>query len=218
MSFSLPCITLEEHFLSTSVKDRYAATSTKSPYHMFGPVLADKLGDLGEGRIKNMDAGSVTLQIISHAPNSLALDISTCEKTNDELVKAVWSHPERYAGFATLPMIEPLAAAKELRRCIKELGFVGALIDNNCQGRFYDDEFFWPVFEAAQELDTPIYLHPTYNAEAKRVLFDGNYPDGIAENMALHCLGWHSECAVHFLRLFAAKVFDRYPRLKVIIG
>jgi predicted TIM-barrel fold metal-dependent hydrolase len=218
MSFSLPLITLEEHFLSPSVKEHYAATQTRSPYHMFPKALTDNLSDLDESRIKNMDAGGVTLQIISHGPNSLPLDIATCSKTNDELARAVKDHSGRYAGFATLPMADPPSAAKELRRCIKELGFVGTLIDDNCQGRFYDDEFFWPVFEAAQDLDVAIYLHPSYNEGAKKVLFDGNYPDAIAENLALHGFGWHSECAVHVLRLFAAKVFDHYPRLKIIIG
>jgi predicted TIM-barrel fold metal-dependent hydrolase len=218
MSFSLPLITLEEHFLSPTVKEHYVTTQTRSPYHMFPKALTDNLSDLGESRIKNMDAGSVTMQIISHGPNSLALDIATCSKANDELARAVKDHPGRYAGFATLPMADPPAAAKELRRCVKELGFVGTLIDDNCQGRFYDDEFFWPVFEAAQELDVAIYLHPSYNQGAKKVLFEGNYPDAIAENLALHGFGWHSECALHVLRLFAAKVFDHYPRLKIIIG
>lgn len=218
MSFSLPLITLEEHFLSPTVKAHYAATNTASPYKMFGAQLAEKVSDLGDIRLKNMDEGSVTLQVISHAPNSLALDHPICAKANDELAEAVRLHPNRYAGFATLPMADPPAAAKELRRCIEELGFVGALIDDNCQGRFYDDEFFWPVFEAAQDLDVAIYLHPTYNPEVKKVLFDGNYPDAIAESLALHGFGWHSECALHILRLFAAKVFDHYPRLKIIIG
>src|SRR3954464_5421178 len=100
----------------------------------------------------------------------------------------------------------------------KSLALSVLLIDDNCEGRFYDDEFFWPVFEAAQELDVAIYLHPSYNQGARKVLFEGNYPDAIAQNLALHGFGWHSECALHVLRLFAAKVFDHYPRLKIIIG
>ena len=218
MAFSLPLITLEEHFLSPTVKQHYAETKTESPYHLFPKTVHEGLNDLHDMRIKKMDEGGVTLQIISHAPNSLALDLETCVKANDELAEAIKAHPKRYAGFATLPMANPKGAAKELSRCIKELGFVGALIDDNCQGRFYDDEFFWPVFEAAQEHDTSIYLHPTYNPEVKELLFDGNYPDAIAESLALHAFGWHSECALHVLRLFAAKVFDKYPRLKIIIG
>jgi len=112
----------------------------------------------------------------------------------------------------------PTAAALELRRCIQELGFKGALIDNNTEGRFYDDSLYWEVFQAAEELDVPIYLHPTYNDQVKPLLCDGNNPDAVAQTLATHAWGWHSETALHILRLFAAGLFDRFPRLKMIIG
>lgn len=72
-------------------------------------------------------------------------------------------------------MADPPSAAKELHRCIKKLGLVGTLIDDKYQRRFYDDAFFWPVFEAAQALDVAIYLHPSYDQEAMKVLFKENY-------------------------------------------
>ena len=80
----------------------------------------------------------------------------------------------RFAGFAMPPMNNPPAAAAELEPCVKELEFVGTLVPNHDQGRYYDDEHFWPVFSKAQELGVPIYLHPTSAAVEKRPDFDGN--------------------------------------------
>ena len=114
-------------------------------------------------------------------------------------------------------MNEPAAAAQELERCVKTLGFVGALVNNHEKGRFYDDEFFWPVFSQCQELDVPIYLHPTVPSP-QMAKSSGNYPDIVAKGLDTYCWGWHSETGVHFLRLFASSLFDAYPRLKVVIG
>jgi predicted TIM-barrel fold metal-dependent hydrolase len=78
-------------------------------------------------------------------------------------------------------MTDPKAAAGELFRCVRELGFVGALVDNHLEnGRFYDDEHFWPVFEASQELDVPIYLHPTFASDTMLEHYKGNYDENIA--------------------------------------
>lgn len=220
MAFPYPLITLEEHFLSESVVNFYSANSRPDPYQ--DTVLLRRcrndLLEVGDVRLKSMKDNQVSLQILSHAANALALDTETCIKVNDELAQNVCQHPDSFAGFATLPMIDPVAASIELRRCIKDLGYVGALIDNNCNGRFYDDQFFWPIFETAQELDVPIYLHPSYNEQTKALLFEGNYPNAVAQTLSMYSWGWHSENALHILRLFAAGVFDMFPRLKIIIG
>lgn len=220
MASSYPLITLEEHWLAQSVRDFYVANDTKHPNDENGLVgfVTPALMELGETRLKSMDESGVSLQIISHAPNSLALDLATCEKVNNELHARIKSQPGRFKGFATLPMAHPEAASKELHRCIKDLGFIGTLIDSNCEGKFYDDPSFWPVFEAAAELDVPVYLHPAPNLQTKPLLYDGNYPDGVAESLSEYGWGWHNETAIHFLRLFAAGLFDRYPRLKLVLG
>ena len=220
MAFPYPLITLEEHWLAQSVRDFYLAKKVKHPNDENGLVgiLTPALMDLGETRLKSMDESGISLQIVSHAPNSLALDLATCVKVNDELSNLTKSHPGRFKAFATLPMAEPEAAAREFRRCVKDLGFVGTLIDSNCEGRFYDDRSFWPVFEAAASLDVPVYLHPAPNAQTKPLLYDGNYPDAVAESLSEYGWGWHNETAVHFLRLFAAGLFDRYPSLKLVLG
>jgi predicted TIM-barrel fold metal-dependent hydrolase len=220
MAFPYPLITLEEHFLSPSVVDFYTARSRPDPYQetVLLRRCRDDLVEVGGIRLKSMKDNQVSLQVLSHAASAIALDVQTCKMVNDELAENVRKHPGSFAGFATLPMIDPGAASKELRRCIQDLHFVGALVDNNCDGRFYDDSSFWPVFEAAQELDVPIYIHPSYNDQVKPLLFDGNYPDAIAQTLSMYAWGWHSENALHIIRLFAAGVFDRFPRLKIIIG
>ncbi|OQU97084.1 hypothetical protein CLAIMM_03082 [Cladophialophora immunda] len=220
MAFPYPLITLEEHFLSEHVVDYYSANSRLDPYQetvLLRRCRTDLL-DVGDVRLKSMEDNQVSVQVLSHAANAIALDVETCVKVNDELAEKIRQHPDVFAGFATLPMIDPAAASKEFHRCAKDLKFVGALIDNNCNGRFYDDPSFWPVFEAAQELDVPIYLHPSYNEQVKPLLFDGNYPEAVAQTLSMYAWGWHSENALHLIRLFAAGVFDKFPRLKIILG
>ncbi|CAF9933528.1 hypothetical protein IMSHALPRED_009382 [Imshaugia aleurites] len=220
MAFPSPLITLEEHWLSRSVRDFYVANNTKHPNDEKGltGVITPALMELGETRLKSMDESGISLQIISHAPNTLALNLATCLKVNNELSHFMKSRPGRFGGFATLPMADPQAASGELRGCVENLGFAGTLIDSNCEGRFYDNHFFWPVFEAAAELDVPVYIHPSPNAQTKPLLYDGNYPDAVAESLSEYGWGWHNETAVHFLRLFAAGLFDRYPTLKIVLG
>lgn len=163
-----------------------------------------------------MDAGGVNFQVISHGP--LDAPASICIQANNELAEAISKNPTRLAGFATLPMGEPVAAAAELERCVKTLGFVGTLVDSHFEGEHYDDEKFWPVFEKAQELDVPVYIHPTFASEEMMGYFKGNYADDVAVALSAFGWGWHSDTGLHVLRLFAAGVFDRFPRLKIVIG
>ena len=220
MAFPYPTITIEEHFLSRHAVNFYASKSRSDPYEET-VLLRQRRKDLleiGGVRLKSMRDNQVSIQVLSHAASILALDTVTCVSINDELAQVAGRHSDSFAGFATLPMIDPTAASKELRRCVSELKFLGALIDNTCGGRFYDDPFFWPVFEAAEELDVPIYIHPSFNEQVKPLLFNGNYPDAVAQTLSMYAWGWHSENALHFIRLFAAGVFDKFPKLKIIIG
>ena len=216
MAFPYPFITLEEHFLAQATRNFYAAAGTVHPDD--GGYATAKLVEIGNERLKSMNDSGVSVQIISHSPNSLALDLTTCEKVNDELYERIGLYPDRFGGFATLPMKYPQDASKELYRSVQELDFLGALIDSNTEGKFYDDPFYWPVFEAAVDLDVPIYLHPNLNERTKPLLYDGNYSAAVATSMSRYAWGWHSETAIHFLRLFAAGLFDHYPKLKLVLG
>ena len=163
-----------------------------------------------------MDSGSVSLQVISHGPGNFPPD--TCRAANDYLAASIQRHPGRLAGWAMLPMASPATAAAELTRCVQTHGFVGALIDNHLAGRFYDDASFRPVFHAAETLDVPLYIHPTFAPPALAPHYAGNYADSTAFWLSAASWGWHAETALHVLRLWASGVFDRFPRLKLVIG
>jgi len=156
-------ITLEEHFVTESFLRATKARDRKTP-----PQLAElqpKLLDLDAGRIADMDKSEIDLQVLSLAAMGFdALDAETATSLahdiNDELAQAVRLHPARFGGFATLSMKDPAAAAVELERCITHLGFHGALLDGTTGGLFLDDPRFLTVFEVADHLGVPIYLHP----------------------------------------------------------
>lgn len=102
---------------------------------------------------------------------------------------------------------------------VEEHSFVGALIDNQLDdGQMYDNSKFWPVFEQAEKLDVPIYIHPTYPGGDLQDHYKGNFPDTTAKMLGTFSWGWHSETGLHILRLFAAGLFDKYPKLKIVIG
>jgi predicted TIM-barrel fold metal-dependent hydrolase len=210
----IPLITLEEHFFSSAIGNADAYSEQLK----WVPGVFEKLQDLGPIRLEHMDKNGVTFQVISHAPGLGSALPEECSSANDQLAAAVSNNKTRFAGFAVLSMAHPDEAAAELRRCIKELGFVGALIDNHIDGKHYDDKKFWPVFEAAQELDVPIYLHPTWPSADIAAHHQGNFPSGAGISMGSSGWGWHSDTGLHVLKLFAAGVFDQYPRLKIIVG
>jgi predicted TIM-barrel fold metal-dependent hydrolase len=137
---------------------------------------------------------------------------------NDRLGAAVAMHPDRLGGFAHLPLQDPEDAADEFRRAVRDLGFRGALVNGTTQGRFLDDARFAPVLSAAEELGAPIYLHPHLPpAEVWRAYFDG-LPGATGVQLAGPGWGWHSEVALHVLRMVLAGTFDRHPKLKLIVG
>ncbi len=165
-----------------------------------------------------MDAGNVSLQIVSHAPGQLTPQ--QAREANDQLHAAIKMHPERFAGFAALPVAEPEECARELERCVMELGFKGALIDNHtAEGTYYDGVVFDVLWAKAEELDVPMYLHPTWPTQImKDVLYTGNFSAGAAGSLGASSFGWHADVGLHVLKLFAAGVFDKFPKLKIIVG
>lgn len=220
MSDKIPLITLEEHFISQAVLDYYAEKGLETPLPAHLPHVTTSLRDVGSLRLKSMDAARISVQVISHRPNSISLPPEVCTAANDELAEAIKSSPSptRFAAFAMLPTLRPEAAAKELDRCVTDLGFVGSLIDNTADGRFYDDTFFWPMFDAHEKLDVPVYLHATPHPLTDSSPFHGNYAPQVSAFLANHGFNWHAEVATHVLRLFAAKLFDAHPNLKLMLG
>lgn len=211
-----PLIALEEHFFSTgvlnSLDDKYAEQ------FKFVPGLRDKLGDLDQLRLSEMEKGKISMQIISHACVPGAPTTTQCREGNDQLAAACKKHPDRFAGFAVLPMADPEEATKELERSIKQHGFVGALIDNHVHGKYYDGPEYHSVWQKAEELDVPVYLHPVWPSENMLMQYTGNFTDGASRSLGASGWGWHTDCGLHVLRLHASGLFDKFPKLKIIIG
>ena len=213
-------ITLEEHFVTANFLKASGAYASASP--QFGKIQAQLL-DLGAGRIAAMDEAGVDLQVLSLAamgfdPLDAATATSLARDINDELASAVSAHPDRFAGFATLGMKDPLAAAKELERCIRTLKFKGALLNGTVGGEFLDQPKFIPVLEAAQALGVPVYLHPAPPPKPVKDAYFSGLPGEVGQLLSLAGWGWHAETALHSLRLIVSGLFTRLPQLQVIIG
>ncbi|EXJ59808.1 hypothetical protein A1O7_03955 [Cladophialophora yegresii CBS 114405] len=223
MASKVPLITLEEHFISQAVVDYYTSQGIETSLPDTMSHIMTSLREVGPKRLKAMDNGRVSLQVISHRPNTIPVPPDVCKAANDELYQAINASPspDRFAAFAMLPMLHPEIAAKELDRCVSELKFVGSLIDNTANGRFYDDQFFWPIFAAHEKLDVPVYLHAIpqpITESTPSPEFHGNYSANVSNFLANHGFHWHSEVALHVMRLFASKLFDKHRHLKLLLG
>ncbi len=182
-----------------------------------------KLLDLGEGRLADMDAAGIDMQVLSLSASGLdKLDQTTrtslVRECNDALAEAVSAHPDRFAGFAHLALQEPDGAAAELERCVTRLGFKGVMVSGTTDGRFLDDPRFYPVLAEAERLDVPIYLHPAPPPPDVFKAYFSGLPDGVGTALSMAGWGWHAENGLHSLRLVVAGVFDRFPKLQLIIG
>jgi predicted TIM-barrel fold metal-dependent hydrolase len=214
-------IALEEHFWTPTVAE--AIGSLRNPNAGPDSPLGANLADLGEGRLASMDASGIDLQVISHTtPGVQHLDGATAvplaREANDMLAAAVREHPDRFAGFATLPTSDPAAAADELSRAVGELGFLGAMVNGHTGGRFLDDIDFAPLLEGFERLDVPLYLHPTEPVPAVRETYYEGFEPTVTWFLSAAAWGWHSETALHVLRMVLGGVFDRHPGLRVIVG
>lgn len=218
-------ITLEEHFATPGFLDGPGRDLKEQARQVGGRAerLMRDLCDLGEGRIAQMDAAGIDMQVLSlTAPGVEQLDAAEAaalaRDTNDALAAAIAKHPTRLSGLAALAIATPDQAAQELERRFTHQGFAGAVINGHQRGRYLDDRFFWPVLEAAETLDTPIYLHPTKPPKPVIEASFGGFAPLVTEMLAGPGFGWHIETAVHVLRMVLGGVFDRFPKLQVVIG
>jgi predicted TIM-barrel fold metal-dependent hydrolase len=213
----IPYLTLEEHIFSDGISNAtYFAEKFK---YMTGAV--EKMRDTGFIRLENMDRGSVALQVLSHGAGLGDSTIENCVVANNDMAQRVASNPTRYKAFAVLPMCPECVkdAVTELKRTVRELGFVGALIDNHYLGQHFDGEVYRPFWQAAQDLGVPIYLHPTWPSPDMVGRYSGgNVSSTAVAHMGTVSWGWHSDTGLHIQKLFAAGVFEDFPKLKIIIG
>jgi hypothetical protein len=115
-------------------------------------------------------------------------------------------------------MQSPESCARELVRTVKELGFCGALINGTTEGRFLDHAAYDGLLAAAVQLDVPIYIHPHLPPEPVRQAYYSGLEPGAGRVLESAGWGWHSETAIHVLRMVLAGTLDKHPRLKIIIG
>ena len=209
-----PLISLEDHFVSQVCQQDEIAKILS--LHQFPKPILNQVIELSTQRIAIMDQGNVRLQVISHVP--VVIGVEECRKTNDQLFEAVKQHSPRLAGFATLPMADPASIPAEMERCIKELDFVGALIPNHANGLYFDGPEYLPMWQAAETLNVPVYLHPCPPSSQLSSAFHGSYSEDVAFALSTHAWDWHANCGLHFVRLYAASLFDRCPKLKIILG
>ena len=216
-------IAIEEHFTTPLYRQKVPANEFRNFYltsrsEQLGHNIVDELADLGEKRLAHMDAAGIDVQVLSFgSPGPQAFGAETAipmaRDANDLLYEAVKAHPDRFAGFAALPTADPGAAADELERTVTKLGFKGTMIHGHTQGSFLDDRKYWVIFERAQALGVPIYLHPTLaHPDAMKSYFQGY------EDLARAGWGFAIDTSCHFLRIVFAGVFDAYPNLKIILG
>lgn len=178
----------------------------------------DILCDIGSKRIKVMDEAGLDIQVLSFSSPGIdefepdyATAASMAIDLNDLLFDAIKKHPTRFMGFATISPYNPAQAVKELERAISKLGFVGWLAHSNFgENNYFDDKKYWPLFEAAETLNIPIYLHPTTPLTKEFAKY------GFA--LAGPALGFQFDVSLCLLRMIYAGVFDQFPNLKIILG
>ncbi|HTU50695.1 MAG TPA: amidohydrolase family protein [Acidobacteriaceae bacterium] len=199
-------IAFEEHYKIPAIAQANKANPIEQIYDTWNKLgrfpgdpskgVPPDIYDLDEKRIAAMDAAGIDVQILSHTvpgPEELEpkLAIELARKANEAAHATVTRFPDRFRAFAALPMLDPKAAADELERTVHKLGFVGALINGHVNGRYLDDKFFWPVFECAEKLNVPIYLHPNRPPQpVVSACYDGFNPI-VSGFLALAGLGWH---------------------------
>jgi predicted TIM-barrel fold metal-dependent hydrolase len=211
-----PVIALEEHYWDKEIAAQFVgAEGTRDP------KMLERLYDLGELRLKEMDEAGIDMQILSHgAPSAQKLAgadaVAITRRANDRLHAVVTANPKRFAAFAALPTIDPQASADELERTTR-LGFKGAMIHGLANGVFLDDKRFWPIYERAQALDVPIYLHPSVPLPAVMEAYYQDYAKDFPM-VVRAAWGYTVETATQAIRLVLSGVFDAYPRLKIVLG
>ena len=181
----------------------------------WGAEVTERLTDLGDLRLRQMDECGVDMQVIGiTAPGVQVFDADTgcalAEEANDILAEAVTTHPTRFSGLASIAPQAPRSAARELERALG-LGLKGAMINSHTKGEYLDASAYRPILEAAEFLDVPIYLHPRAAPPSMMPPFSERHLEG-------SLWGFQTDTALHALRMIVTGVFDEFPRLRIILG
>ena len=217
---------LEEHFALREVLDAWSALPPGQRDLAFTPSTQGETGrrllDLGEERLAAMDATGLDVQVLSlnppgvqGLPGSSAVELQRL--ANDRLAEHVAHRPDRFQGLAALAAATPTAAA-ELDRAVRQLGLDGAMVYGRTGTTTMDAQDYWPLYEAAEALRAPLHLHPQSPPVPVREAYYSGFTAQTDAGLATAGLGWHYETGVQLVRMMLAGVFDRFPRLQVIVG
>lgn len=223
-------IAVEEAFATSDLfaewKNILLTEASKEPgfQHLYKPFLEspetqtirNRLMDVGEGRIREMKKYGIDMQILSiTAPGVQVFSeekaVSLAYESNDYLAHVIRKNPKRYAGLAAIAPQSPYRASLELKRAVESLGMKGAIINSHTRGEYLDNRKYWPLFEAAEALDVPIYLHPRTPSPQMLQPFLTYGLDGAG-------WGFSVETSLHAMKLVLSGLFDQFPKLKIVLG
>ena len=181
-----------------------------------GTPLQRRLLDLGDERLQIMDETGIDVQLISLASTGVQMfdaDRGTALATlaNDVLAEAMARHPTRYAGLASFAPQDPARASLEIERAMTRLGYNGVIVNSHTDGQYLDQPEYWDILAACEACDAPLYIHPRAPSPQMIAPFTPYTLE--------HAIwGFQAETSLHALRLIVSGVFDRFPKLKVILG
>ena len=209
-------IALEEHFMAPGFEAYWASTFVNISPDLSGKALA-ALSDFDDRRLETMQRDGIEFAVLSLAGPGVQIErdtsvaISGAKLANDLLAHQVSKRPKQYGGFAHLPLQDPSAAADELERSVRELGFCGGMVNGCTNGVYLDDQRYEIFWERAAALETPIYIHPNNPVDIPS-MYQGH------SELWGPVWSWGVETATHALRIVFAGVFARYPKATLILG
>jgi predicted TIM-barrel fold metal-dependent hydrolase len=218
-------IGIEEHYLTAEMRDAWdaiglAAIDPSAAIH--SGEIERRLLDLTEERIALMDETGLDVQVLSLTTPALhdlgPGSVDLARRANDAVAEAIGRYPDRLQALASLPIAMPDEAALELERCVRTLGFKGAMLCGRVGDRNLDHSDFFSVFNSAAALSVPVLLHPRTPTMAVRSAYYSGFSPEVDAAFAMYGLGWHYDAGVQFVRLVLAGIFDRLPGLQVILG
>jgi gamma-resorcylate decarboxylase len=213
-------IGLEEHFAIQETLSDSAGFVPKE----YWQELSSRLLDIHEKRLRLMDEHGMEMMILSlNAPAVQAIPDAgkaneIARRANDFLAEQIARRPDRFQGFAALPMQDPDLASRELERCVKDFGFKGALVNGFSQigdpnsAVYYDLPQYWPFWGVVETLGVPFYLHPRNPLPRDAAIYEGH------RWLMGPAWAFGQETAVHALRLMGCGLFDTYPKLQIVLG
>lgn len=218
---------LEEHFVFPDIIEAWEKLGRREKDLSFKASSEGETGrrllDFGEERTLSMKDTGIDIQVLSlTSPGVQNLKpeeaVVLQSVSNDLLSDIIAKEPDKFQGFATLATPAPETAARELERAVTKLGLNGAMLFGRIGDRNIDDPFFLPIYEAAEALNAPLYIHPQSPLPTIRDTYYNNFNSDVDLAFSTFGLGWHYETGIQILRLILSGIFDRFPSLQLITG